>query len=89
MEINSNLFSRHLLNGMILQAKPSQELEEMKRQRLAREARAARLAQTKAPVVETPAAAVPTEVGPVLGEIEVGGCDGYIFVAYIYIWYSY
>ena len=50
----------------------------MKRQRLAREARAARLAQTKAPsVVETPATVAPEEVGPVV-EIEEDGCDGFI-----------
>ena len=71
----------HLLNGMILQAKPSQELEEMKRQRLAREARAARLAQAKAPVVETPAAAAPTEVGP-WGD--GGGWMWWVYICVIY-----
>ena len=51
----------------------------MKRQRLAREAKAARLAQTKAPdVTETPTATMaPEEVGAVV-EIEEDGCDGFI-----------
>lgn len=51
------------------------ELEEMKRQRLARG-----LAQTKAPdVTETPATVAPEEVKPVV-EIEEDGCDGF------YLW---
>lgn len=51
----------------------------MKRQRLAREAKAARRnAQTKAPdVTETPATVAPEEVKPVV-EIEEDGCDGFI-----------
>ena len=53
----------------------------MKRQRLAREAKAARRnAQTKAPdVTETPATVAPEEVKPVV-EIEEDGCDDF------YLW---